>query len=142
MCIRDRYYTIPKFLKDDITQIKPVVMATVPRLWEAIHDGFFQALKKMPSKKQKLIKFLISNSSVFKRSLRKIRNIDINQITFKSKIPLLGSVIRRYPLHKLSTIFLWPNILRQLCGEKLKFPINGGGAVSYTHLTLPTILRV
>ena len=51
-------------------------MATVPRLWEAIHDGFFQALKKMPSKKQKLIKFLISNSSVFKRSLRKIRNIN------------------------------------------------------------------
>ena len=26
-------------------------MATVPRLWEAIHDGFFQALKKMPSTK-------------------------------------------------------------------------------------------
>ncbi len=128
-CGCSQYYTIPKFLKDDITQIKPVVMATVPRLWEAIHDGFFQALKKMPSKKQKLIKFLISNSSVFKRSLRKIRNLDINQISFKSKIPLLATVIGRYPLHKLSTIFLWPNILRQLCGEKLKFPINGGGAL-------------
>ncbi len=128
-CGCSQYYTTPKFLKDDIKQIKPVVMATVPRLWEAIHDGFFQALKKMPSKKQKLIKFLIINSSVFKRSLRKIRNLDINQITFKSKIPLLVSVICRYPLHKLSTIFLWPNILRQLCGEKLKFPINGGGAL-------------
>jgi len=128
-CGCSQYYTIPKFLKDDITQVKPVVMATVPRLWEAIHDGFFQALKKMPSKKQKLIKFLISNSSVFKKSLRKIRNLDINQTTFKSKIPLLGSVICRYPLHKLSTIFLWQNILRQLCGEKLKFPINGGGAL-------------
>jgi len=114
-CGCSQYYTIPKFLKDDITQIKPVVMATVPRLWEAIHDGFFQALIKMPSKKQKLIRFLISNSSVFKRSLRKIRNIDINQITFKSKITLLGSVNSRYPFHKMSTIFLWPNILRQLC---------------------------
>ncbi len=128
-CGCSQYYTIPKFLKDDITEIQPVVMATVPRLWEAIHDGFFKALKKMPSKKQKLLKFLICNSSVFKKSLRKIRNLDINQITFKSKIPLLGSVIVRYPLHKLSTIFLWPNILRQLCGEKLKFPINGGGAL-------------
>ncbi len=128
-CGCSQYYTIPKFLKDDITQIKPVVMATVPRLWEAIHDGFFQALKKMPSKKQRLIKFLISNSSVFKRNLRKIRNLDINQITFKSKVPLLGSLLGRYPLHKLSSTFLWPNILRQLCGEKLKFPINGGGAL-------------
>ena len=42
-CGCSQYYTIPKFLKDDITQVKPVVMATVPRLWEAIHDGFFQA---------------------------------------------------------------------------------------------------
>ncbi len=128
-CGCSQYYTIPKFLKDDITLIKPVVMATVPRLWEAIHDGFFQALKKMPFNKQILIKFLIGNSSVFKRNLRKIRNLDINQINLKSKIPLLSSVIGRYPLHKLATIFLWPNILRQLCGAKLKFPINGGGAL-------------
>ena len=89
----------------------------------------FSGFEKNAFQEAKLIKFLISNSSVFKRSLRKIRNLDINQITFKSKIPLLGSVISRYPLHKLSTIFLWPNILRQLCGEKLKFPINGGGAL-------------
>ena len=39
------------------------------------------------------------------------------------------SVISRYFLHNLSSTFLWPNILRQLCGEKLKFPINGGGAL-------------
>ncbi len=128
-CGCTQYYTIPKFLKDDITQIKPVVMATVPRLWEAIHDGFFQALKKMPSNKQKLLKFLIKNSSVVKKNLRKIKNLDINQISLIAKIPLLGSCCVRFPLHKLATIFLWPSILRQLCGEKLKFPINGGGAL-------------
>ena len=128
-CGCTQYYTIPKFLKDDITQIKPVVMATVPRLWEAIHDGFFQALKKMPSNKQRLLKFLIKNSSVVKKNLRKIKNLDINQISLIAKIPLLGSCFVRFPLHKLATIFLWPSILRQLCGEKLKFPINGGGAL-------------
>ena len=128
-CGCTQYYTIPKFLKDDITQIKPVVMATVPRLWEAIHDGFFQALKKMPSNKQRLLKFLIKNSSSVKKNLRKIKNLDINQISLIAKIPLLGSCFVRFPLHKLATIFLWPSILRQLCGEKLKFPINGGGAL-------------
>ena len=128
-CGCTQYYTIPKFLKEDITQIKPVVMATVPRLWEAIHDGFFQALKKMPSNKQRLLKFLIKNSSSVKKNLRKIKNLDINQISLIAKIPLLGSCFVRFPLHKLATIFLWPSILRQLCGEKLKFPINGGGAL-------------
>ena len=128
-CGCSQFYTIPKFLKDDITQIKPVVMATVPRLWEAIHDGFYNALKKMPSNKQKLLKFLIKNSSVVKKNFRKIKNLDINQTPFIAKIPLLFSFFVRFPLHKLSTIFLWPSILRQLCGEKLKFPINGGGAL-------------
>ena len=32
-CGCTQFYTNPKFLKDDIKQVKPVVMATVPRLW-------------------------------------------------------------------------------------------------------------
>merc|ERR1711991_616005 len=52
-CGCSQYYTIPKFLKDDITQIKPVVMATVPRLWEAIHDGFFSGVEKNAFQKAK-----------------------------------------------------------------------------------------
>jgi len=128
-CGCTQYYTNPKFLKDDIKKVKPVVMATVPRLWEAIHDGFYLALKKMPLKKQKIIKFLINNSSLFKRNLRKIRNLEINQVSFSSKISLTIAVISRSFIHKLSSAFLWPSILKQLCGERLKFPINGGGAL-------------
>jgi len=128
-CGCTQFYTTPKFLKDDIKQIKPVVMATVPRLWEAIHDGFFQALKKMPSKKRRLLRIMLSNSSIFKANLRKIKNLDINQISLVAKIPLLASVLIRFPVHTLSSNLLWPSILRQLCGEKLKFPINGGGAL-------------
>ncbi|ABM71673.1 putative long-chain-fatty-acid--CoA ligase [Prochlorococcus marinus str. MIT 9515] len=128
-CGCTQFYTNPKFLKDDIKKVKPVVMATVPRLWEAIHDGFFLALKKMNPKKQKTIKFLIKNSSIFKRNLRKIRNIEINQVSSLAKICLIISVLGRFFLHKISSTFLWPSILKQLCGEKLKFPINGGGAL-------------
>ena len=128
-CGCTQFYTNPKFLKDDIKNVKPVVMATVPRLWEAIHDGFFLALKKMPAKKQKIIRFLIKNSSIFKRNLRKIRNLEINQVSFLKKISLTISVISRLFVHKLSSAFLWPSILKQLCGEKLKFPINGAGAL-------------
>ena len=128
-CGCTQFYTTPKFLKDDIKQIKPVVMATVPRLWEAIHDGFFQALKKMPSKKRRLIRIMLSNSSIFKANLRKIKNLDKNQISLVAKIPLVASVLIRFPVHTLSSNLLWPSILRQLCGEKLKFPINGGGAL-------------
>ncbi|MBK16901.1 MAG: long-chain fatty acid--CoA ligase [Prochlorococcus sp. SP3034] len=128
-CGCSQFYTSPKYLKDDIKKIKPVVMATVPRLWEAIYDGFFLALKKMPSKKQMIIKLLLKNSSIYKKNLRLLRNLGLTKVNLNSKVPILISILLRYILHKISTTFLWPAILKQLCGDKLKFPINGGGAL-------------
>ncbi len=128
-CGCSQFYTTPKYLKDDIKKVKPVVMATVPRLWEAIYDGFFAALKKMPRKKQKLIKFFLKNSSIFKKDLRSIRNLGLKKVKFSAKIPLLISILTKYLPHKIAAIFLWPTILKQLCGNKLKYPINGGGAL-------------
>ncbi len=128
-CGCSQFYTSPKYLKDDIKKIKPVVMATVPRLWEAIYDGFFAALKKMPRKKQKLIRLLLKNSSIFKKNLRLIRDLGLNKLNLYKKFKILLSIGIRYIFHKLSATFLWPSILKQLCGDKLKFPINGGGAL-------------
>jgi len=128
-CGCSQYYTLPKFLKDDIKLIKPEVMATVPRLWEAIHDGFFLALKKMPLRKQFIVKFLLKKSSDFKVNLRRFKNLEINEVGYRARIASLILVINSFTFYKLASLFVWPSILRQLCGDKLKFPINGGGAI-------------
>jgi len=128
-CGCSQFYTLPKYLKDDIKQVKPFIMATVPRLWEAIYDGFFLALKKMPNSKQKLIKRLIVNSSQFKKNLRKFRNLEVLESSIIEKIKALFFIVSCFPLHKLSSLFIWPNLKKQLCGGNLKFPINGGGAL-------------
>ena len=128
-CGCSQFYTLPKYLKDDIKKVKPVIMATVPRLWEAIYDGFFLALKKMPNAKQKLIKRLIQNSSQFKRNLRRFRNLQVFDSGMIEKIKSLFFIVSCFPVHKLSSLFIWPNLKKQLCGNNLKFPINGGGAL-------------
>jgi len=128
-CGCSQFYTLPKYLKDDIKKIKPIIMATVPRLWEAIYDGFFLALKKMPNNKQKLIKRLIINSSQFKKNLRKLRNLQVIDSNIIEKIKSFIMISFSFPVHILSSLFIWPNLKRQLCGDNLKFPINGGGAL-------------
>ena len=128
-CGCSQFYTIPKFLKDDIKQVRPSVMATVPRLWEAIYDGFFGALKKMPKLKKNMIRLFLRNSSSYKKNLRKIRNIDLYETSLISKLISLFLVIKSFPFHQLASLLLWPSILKQLCGKNLKFPINGGGAL-------------
>ncbi len=128
-CACTQYYTSPKYLKDDIKIVRPVVMATVPRLWEAIHDGFYLALQKMPRNKRKIISLLLKNSSIYKKNWRNIKNLQIYKVSPAKKISSFFSVLKRFPLHKISALFLWPMLLKQLCGDRLKFPINGGGAL-------------
>ena len=128
-CGCSQFYTLPKCLKDDIKFVRPVVMATVPRLWEAIFDGFFLALKKMSNFKQKLIKFLLRNSANYKKNIRKIKDLQISKVSLLEKIYSLILIILSFPIHQLSKYFLWPSIKKQMCGNNLKFPINGGGAL-------------
>ena len=128
-CACTQYYTSPKYLKDDIKIVRPVVMATVPRLWEAIHDGFYLALQKMPRNKRKIISLLLKNSSIYKKNWRNIKNLQIYKVSPAKKISSFFSVLKRFPLHKISALFLWPMLLKELCGDRLKFPINGGGAL-------------
>ncbi len=123
-------YTTIKQLKYDLPRVRPIVMATVPRLWESVQIGFEDALKKMPRRTQVILRFALANSRSYKFALRQVRNLLIEKIVFSQRILSLINVIFRWPLHALASGFLWPKILRQLSGGRLIFPINGGGAIA------------
>ncbi len=105
-------------------------MATVPRLWEAIKIGFYDALKKMPRSRQVVLKTALENSRLFKLALRKSRNLLLEKVDLIERISALSEVAFRWPIHSLSSYLLWPKVLKQLTGGELVFPINGGGAIA------------
>ena len=47
-CGCSQSYTTIKQLKKDLPRVKPVIMATVPRLWEAVQAGFDDVVKTLP----------------------------------------------------------------------------------------------
>ncbi len=123
-------YTTIKHLKSDLPRVKPFVMATVPRLWEAIQAGFDDAVKSMPQRRQSLIKKALSNSAAYKLAIRKTRDLCIEKQTSIKRSLAFIEVLVRWPMHSFAATFMWPKVLKQLCGGKLKFPINGGGAIA------------
>ncbi|WP_241433976.1 MULTISPECIES: AMP-binding protein [unclassified Prochlorococcus] len=129
-CACSQYYTTIKHLREDLQVVKPVVMATVPRLWEGIKTGFDDALKKMPRSRQLILKAALLNSRSFKSSLRKTRDLLLRKVSLPERIIAFGKVIVHWPLHMISAVFLWPKVLKQLSGGRLLFPINGGGAIA------------
>ncbi len=123
-------YTTIKHFKEDLKTVKPVVMATVPRLWEGVKTGFDDALMKMPNSRQIILKAALSNSRAFKLALRKSKNLLLSKVKKRLRFIAFGEVIIRWPLHRLASFLLWPKVLEQLSGGKLIFPINGGGAIA------------
>ncbi|WP_269623582.1 long-chain fatty acid--CoA ligase [Prochlorococcus marinus] len=129
-CACSQNYTTIKHLKDDLKKVKPVVMATVPRLWEAIKTGFDDALNKMPRSRQLIIKAALSNSHCFKLALRESRDLLLVNVKVYRRILSSLEVVYRWPFHCLAALTLWPKVLKQLSGGRLQFPINGGGAIA------------
>ncbi len=123
-------YTTIKHLREDLQIVKPVVMATVPRLWEGIKTGFDDALLKMPRSRQIIIKAALNNSRNFKFASRKFKNLLLNKVKKRIRFIAFGEMMVRWPMHRLASFLLWPKVLKQLSGGELIFPINGGGAIA------------
>ncbi len=123
-------YTSIRNLKEDLPRVKPIVMATVPRLWESVKLGFEDAVEKAPKIRKTLIKSAISNSKAYKLALRKINFLTIDSVSSLDQVISLIEIILRFPIHRISSIYLWPKILTKICGGRLRFPISGGGAIA------------
>ena len=123
-------YTSIRYLKEDLPRVKPILMATVPRLWESIKLGFEDAVEKMPRLRKSLIESAISNSKSYKLARRKFNLLTINSVSTLDRIISLIEILVRFPVHRISSIYLWPKILRKICGGRLRFPISGGGAIA------------
>ncbi len=54
----------------------------------------------------------------------------IDKVIWPERFLSLADVVVRWPAHFLSSVFLWPKVLKLLCGGRLQFPINGGGAIA------------
>ena len=123
-------YTSIRHLKEDLPKVKPIVMATVPRLWESIKLGFEDTVDKFPRFRRILIKGAISNSKLYKLARRKLGQLTIDKASKIDQIISLFEIFLRFPIHKFSSVYLWPKILTKICGGRLRFPISGGGAIA------------
>ena len=64
-CGCSQSYTTIKQLKKDLPRVKPVIMATVPRLWEAVQAGFEDVVKTLPPARQRLLRSALANSKAY-----------------------------------------------------------------------------
>ena len=123
-------YTTIKQLKKDLPRVRPIAMATVPRLWEAVQAGFEDVLKTFPPSRQRLLRAALANSAAQRKAVRTARNLLLEPVSAAGRLRACGSAALRWPLHALASTLIWPKLRRQLSGGQLAYPISGGGAIA------------
>ena len=129
-CACSQSYTTIKQLKKDLPRVKPVIMATVPRLWEAVQAGFEDAVKTFPASRQRLLRAALANSTAFTLARRRSRDLMIQPLRKRDRLKAAAEASRRWPAHALASKLIWPKLRQQLSGGALRYPINGGGAIA------------
>ena len=129
-CACSQSYTTIKQLKKDLPRVKPVIMATVPRLWEAVQAGFEDAVKTFPASRQRLLRAALANSTAFTLARRRSRDLMIQPLRKRDRLKAAAEASRRWPAHALASKLIWPKLRQQLSGGSLRYPINGGGAIA------------
>ena len=129
-CACTQTYTTIKQLKKDLPRVRPIAMATVPRLWEAVQAGFEDVLKTFPPSRQRLLRAALANSAAQRKAMRTARNLLLDPVSELERLRALASAALRWPLHALASTLIWPKLRRQLSGGQLAYPISGGGAIA------------
>ncbi|MEC8441679.1 MAG: AMP-binding protein [Cyanobacteriota bacterium] len=129
-CACTQTYTTIKQLKKDLPRVRPVAMATVPRLWEAVQAGFEDVLKTFPPSRQKLLRRALANSAAQRLALRRARELMLETVPASGRLLAMAEAALRWPLHALASALIWPKLRLQLSGGQLAYPISGGGAIA------------
>lgn len=129
-CGCSQTYTTLKQLRGDLQRVRPQYLISVPRLWEALLNGFEDALAGMPPARQRLLRGALAVSRSYNTARRTAFDLTLDPEPLGRRLAAgLGAALR-WPLHRLAAALLWPKVRRQLVGGELRTAISGGGALA------------
>lgn len=125
---------IARYLLPDLEEIKPTIMASVPRIWESLYKGIIKTVKAESFLKYIMFLFFVGIGKIYTKD----KNILQNKIPrFRKPFILFILIEKLFASLSLSLLYL-PNKtgdslvfkkIRQRTGGRLKYAISGGGAL-------------
>ncbi|MFP4258364.1 MAG: AMP-dependent synthetase/ligase [Desulfovermiculus sp.] len=126
-------YSSVRTFAADLTQYRPTVVATVPRVWEALYSRVNAALKKESPGKAKLFTRLVDIAAAFKYNKRIIFN-QLPRFEVQNPLHTLGQkiwagikLVVLAPLYVLARKKL--SMVQEKFGGRLRLAISGGGSL-------------
>lgn len=124
-------YSDKRYLKKDLTELRPQLMPCVPRIWESIYEAIQDKVAKSSPGKQKLFRFFEAQG---------LRYVQARRIA-------TGTALRRQPAGPGETAAAWARVLalaplhrigdrlvfsklRAVTGGRMRAAVSGGGSLA------------
>lgn len=123
-------YTTIRDLRDDLQNVRPHFLTSVPRLWESVQEAFNSKLRQASPSQRTLVRSALACSRFHCGQWRVWRNL--HPVPFNPAQRLLGLMLASvsFPLHRLAGGLFWSKLRQKLVGGQLRLAISGGGALS------------
>ena len=121
-------YTDLKSLRRDLVEERPHFMASVPRVWEKLHDGIVDALAKRPAAVRALAKASVRGSLAYTENLRALQRRTAESVDRAPNLLRHGPALALAPLHALARALVHRRV-HALLGGRLRAAISGGAAL-------------
>ncbi|MFP4151544.1 MAG: AMP-dependent synthetase/ligase [Alkalispirochaeta sp.] len=122
---------IGKIMLDDMAEIRPKWMASVPRIWEAIRAGIYRNIRAQGGVKEALFTFFVAVGGTHKRFSDMFRGLipDFRRRNrFLDKIVAAGPLLALTPIKALGNALVFGKIKARL-GGRFVAGVSGGGAL-------------
>ncbi len=127
------FYSKPigSIILQDLEEGNPVLMPSVPRIWEAVYQGVCKAVKKKGGVSLVLFNFFLKVAICWGRLSRNVtgRRVHFSNAT-RILYPILSFIpaILIFPLHLLGSVLVFKKI-RAKVGKNFSAGVSGGGAL-------------
>jgi long-chain acyl-CoA synthetase len=126
-------YSSIRTFADDMAQVKPTFIASVPRIWEGVLTKVLASIGKQPPAKQLLFSILLGMSKTFVRARQILRGRETvyhpspPAVRISRWLRALFTAAVVFPLHIIARKKFAP--IRALTGGELRAAVSGGGAL-------------
>lgn len=122
---------IGSVLLADMAEANPVLMPSVPRIWEAVYDGIYKMMRKKGGVSLALFNFFVGVGILFGKLTR---NISGKRPHFRKSTRIIYPVLSIIPAVLLAPLYFLGNLLvfrkiRKKLGKRFKAGVSGGGAL-------------
>ena len=127
------YSSVKTFAKD-LVDYRPTVVATVPRIWESLHNRVLTTLRKKGTAASTLFNFLVSVSAKFRRNRRML----LDQLPEFHRVSPINRYLKKVGAG-LSCLLLGPfyllarrklQLVQERFGGRLRLAVSGGGSLA------------